>query len=108
MLDKPSEQHPVAKPAPPGECAAARASATPCAARKQSSPRSRVATALCAIPVAVPLADFGRTLMTMWRGVLGQFDINWAWGSAWQELSIIFFSAFSFLVQVLAAVAHSV
>ena len=38
--------------------------------------------------------------MTMWRGVLGQFDITWAWGSAWQELSIIFFSAFSFLVQV--------
>ncbi|KAG2498331.1 hypothetical protein HYH03_003591 [Edaphochlamys debaryana] len=45
--------------------------------------------------------DFGRTLMTMWRGVLGQFDITWAWGSVWQELAIIFFSAFMFIVQIL-------
>ncbi|PNW77392.1 hypothetical protein CHLRE_10g434600v5 [Chlamydomonas reinhardtii] len=45
--------------------------------------------------------DFGRTMFTMWRGVLGQFDIAWAWGSTWQELSLIFFSGFMFLVQIL-------
>ncbi|KXZ51579.1 hypothetical protein GPECTOR_12g542 [Gonium pectorale] len=45
--------------------------------------------------------DFGRTMFTMWRAVLGQFNIEWAWGSAWQELSIIFFSLFMLAVQIL-------
>ncbi|GFR45654.1 hypothetical protein Agub_g7065 [Astrephomene gubernaculifera] len=45
--------------------------------------------------------DFGRTLFTMWRAVLGQFSVDWVWGSAWQELSILFFSAFMFIVQIL-------
>lgn len=49
---------------------------------------------------APSLTDFGRALLTMWRGVLGQFDLGWVWGSAWQQLSIIFFSAFMFIVQI--------
>lgn len=44
--------------------------------------------------------DFGRTMLTMWRAVLGQFNIGWVWGSSWQALSIIFFSAFMFAVQI--------
>ncbi len=40
-------------------------------------------------------------MFTMWRAVLGQFYIDWVWGSAWQELAIIFFSAFMFAVQIL-------
>lgn len=45
--------------------------------------------------------DFGLSLLTMWRGVLGQFYIDWALGSAWQQLSIIFFSVFMFIVQII-------
>ncbi|PNH02525.1 hypothetical protein TSOC_011488, partial [Tetrabaena socialis] len=43
---------------------------------------------------------FGRTMFTMWRAVLGQFNIDWAWGSAWQELSLMFFTGFMFVVQI--------
>ena len=40
-------------------------------------------------------------MFTMWLAVLGQFNISWVWGSAWQELSIIFFSGFMLVVQIL-------
>ena len=36
----------------------------------------------------------------MWRAVLGQFNVDWVWGSAWQQISVIIFSGFMFLVQI--------
>ncbi|MEW5316534.1 MAG: hypothetical protein WDW38_007902 [Sanguina aurantia] len=45
--------------------------------------------------------DFGASSMTMWRAVLGQFDMSGAYSTGWGQITLVIFSLFLFSVQIL-------